>query len=52
MEDGYMAYVGGHSQHFDTFHEAVLWAEKLLYGDEHENVCFTIFKTMNSQSEE
>lgn len=52
VEDGYMAYVGEYSQHFDTFHEAVLWAEKLLYGDEHENVCFTIFKTMNSQSEE
>lgn len=52
VEDGYMAYVGEHSQHFDTFHEAVLWAEKLLYGEQGENVCLTIFKAMNSQSEE
>lgn len=52
VEDGYMAYVGEHSRHFDTFHEAVLWVKKQLYGSEQENVCFTIFKTMNSQSEE
>lgn len=34
VEDGYMVYVGEPSQHFDTFHEAVLWAEKLLYENE------------------
>ena len=34
VEDGYMAYVGERSQHFNTLHEAVLWAEKLLYENE------------------
>lgn len=31
VEDGYMAYVGTLSCHFDTLREAVLWAEKQVY---------------------
>lgn len=34
VEDGYMAYVGEHSQHFKTFEDAVLWAEKMANGGE------------------